>query len=159
MSKVKIVGTGIGFCLIVIAGWEALRTEAYRDIGGVPTICYGETHGVQIGDVATPDQCRSMLSKRVQEYWDAVDRIVTAPMRPREHVAFTDLAYRIGVSAFAGSTLVRYANSGNMPAACLQIRKWVYDRQSRYHPDPVPGLVKRAEFDFQVCIGATVTEE
>ena len=155
-NKLKIVGSGIGLAVILIAGWEGVRYEAYRDIGGVPTICHGHTEGVRIGDTASPAECRAMLKPEVQKHWDAVDRYISTPLEPWEQIAFTDLSYNIGIKAFAGSTLVKLANQGNMPAACLQLLKWVYDTQSWYHPDPVPGLVKRRNFMFGICIGEGV---
>lgn len=36
---------------------EGVVYHAYRDIGGVWTICSGTTRGVHKGDTATPDQC------------------------------------------------------------------------------------------------------
>ena len=36
--------------------FEGLRKEAYLDAAGVPTIGYGHTHGVRMGDV-------------ISEYW------------------------------------------------------------------------------------------
>jgi lysozyme len=159
VNKVKIVGTGILAAIAMIGTWEGLRTEAYLDIGGVPTICYGHTEGVKMGDVSSREECRAQLRSDVQPHWDAVDRYITVPMKPWEQIAFTDLSFNIGTRAFAGSTLVKVANQGNMPAACLQLRRWVYDTASKYHPDPVPGLVKRRNFFFGICIGDGVEWE
>lgn len=155
-SKLKIVGSGIALAVILIAGYEGFRDKAYLDIGKVPTICYGHTEGVKIGDIATPQECRALLREDVQLHWDAVDRYITVPMKPWQHIAFTDLSFNIGTRAFAGSTLVKLANQGNMPAACLQLPKWVYDRQSRHHPNPVPALIERRAFFFHLCLGEGV---
>ena len=43
-------------CLDKIKEFEGLRKEAYLDAAGVPTIGYGHTHGVRMGDV-------------ISEYW------------------------------------------------------------------------------------------
>lgn len=153
MTKVKagavaIVGSGVLYCIMFVAGWEGKETTAYLDIGGVPTICYGHTEGVQIGDTATEAECKEQLTEEIQEYWNAVDVIVVKPMEPWQHIAFTSLSYNIGLQAFKNSTLVRYANSGNMPAACLEILRWNKDNGK-----VVQGLVNRREAEFKICIG------
>nr|WP_241482183.1 hypothetical protein [Leisingera sp. ANG-Vp] len=47
-----IAGSSIALASAVsfIGQWEGLRTEAYRDVVGVWTVCYGETKGVKPGD-------------------------------------------------------------------------------------------------------------
>src|SRR5690242_9902992 len=125
MSKIKLVGAGaaagFGFLVMLLYQLEGSETVAYQDIVGVWTICSGHTQGVKKGDTKTKEECRKLLSEEALVYWDGVDRMVTAPTRPREQVAFTSLAYNIGLNAFKGSTLLKRANEGNMPAACLEI--------------------------------------
>ena len=151
MNKAKIVGTGFAFLVLILGGFEGYRTVAYRDIVGIWTICAGHTEGVRPGDIRTMPECRALLNAEAQEYWDEVDRLVIPPMKPREQIAFTSLAYNIGIDAFARSTLLRYANAGNMPAACLQILRW-----NMAGGKVVPGLVKRRKAEHDICIGATV---
>lgn len=45
-----------------IAGWDGKRNQAYRDIAGVVTICYGSTRGVQIGQHMTGAECLASRS-------------------------------------------------------------------------------------------------
>jgi len=151
MSKAKIVGTGFAFLVLILGGFEGYRTVAYRDIAGVLTICAGHTRGVQPGDTATMQECRALLNEEAQEYWDEVDRLVIPPMKPREQIAFTSLAYNIGLDAFARSTLLVRANAGQMLAACNEILRWVHAGGKI-----VPGLVKRRKAEHDICIGATV---
>lgn len=54
----------------LIAKWEGLRTEAYRDIVGVWTVCYGETKGVRPGDLYSKAECDAMLAREVLAYRD-----------------------------------------------------------------------------------------
>lgn len=58
---------GLGAILVLAAGvaaqHEGLRLHAYRDVGGVPTICYGDTHGVAMGQVATVAECKQRLAQ------------------------------------------------------------------------------------------------
>lgn len=62
MSRLKKAGIGLtvagSLAIGVIGGYEGLRTRAYPDMVGVPTVCFGETRGVKLGDVYTVEQCK-----------------------------------------------------------------------------------------------------
>lgn len=150
MNKLKIIGAGFGFCLMVVAGFEGKSLIAYRDIVGVPTICYGHTEGVRMGQTATDAECKAQLEAELKVYWDRVDDYVSVPMKPWEHVAFTSFAYNEGLQAFATSTMLKLANQGNMPAACLEMFKW-HRAGSNQHV-----LDKRRNAEFKICIGEGV---
>ena len=51
----------------LVGAWEGLRTVAYRDIVGVPTVCFGETRGVEMGDEYTVEECQVMLGEGLIE--------------------------------------------------------------------------------------------
>lgn len=132
-----------------IGGWEGLRTVAYRDIVGVPTICFGETRGVKMGDSRTVEECRVMLGQGITEFAAAVDRCLTRPERipDRTYAAFVSLAYNIGQGAFCGSTLARFANAGDLRGACDQILRW-----NRAGGKVVQGLVNRRKAEHEMCL-------
>ncbi|SFM41507.1 glycoside hydrolase family protein [Methylobacterium pseudosasicola] len=44
-------------CCTRITGFEGMRTKAYRDGGGVPTVCVGETKGARMGMKFTIAEC------------------------------------------------------------------------------------------------------
>ena len=44
----------------VVGGFEGLRQSAYLDPVSIPTICYGETRGVKLGDTRTKAECDAM---------------------------------------------------------------------------------------------------
>jgi lysozyme len=152
MSKVKIVGSGLAYTVMIIAGWEGLRTVAYVDPVGVPTICYGHTEGVEIGDTATAEECRAQLKDEVQVYWQAVDRLVTVDMRPREHAAFTSFSYNLGIGTFERSAIDDLMNAGDNEAACLEMMKYMKgDRPKRF----IEGLFNRRMAEVKLCLGVT----
>jgi lysozyme len=153
MNKAKIVGNGFLYALMFIAGWEGKSLSAYRDIIGVPTICYGHTEGVQMGDTATDAECRNQLKAEAQVYWDRVDDLVKPAMTPWQHAALTSFSYNVGLGAFQGSTLLALANKAQWESACLELLKWIKaGRPKRV----VQGLVNRRQAEFQLCIGASV---
>lgn len=134
----------------LVGGFEGLRTYAYRDPVGIPTICFGETRGVKIGDKATAEQCRAMLGLRLVEFASGVDKCLTKQNAVTDgaYMAFVSLAYNIGVGAFCKSPVVTLANAGRLTAACNAMTAFVYARGIK-----LPGLVARREAERKVCLG------
>ena len=52
----------------LVKKWEGCKLHAYLDGGGVPTIGYGHTDGVKLGDVCTQEQAEKWLK---EDYWMA----------------------------------------------------------------------------------------
>lgn len=138
----------------LVAGAEGLRTAAYEDPVGVPTICFGETRGVKMGDSATVEQCRAMLAGRLVEFSTGVDRCMTRRVPDESYAAFLSFAYNVGTGSFCGSTLVRKANAGDLVGACNELPRW--DRAKGIR---LPGLTKRRQDERALCLkGATASE-
>lgn len=133
--------------IALVAGAEGLRTVAYRDPVGIPTICFGETRGVKIGDTATAADCRRMLADRLREFSREVDACLKARVPDETYVAFLSFAYNVGSAAFCRSTLARKANAGDLVGACDELPRWVYARGIR-----LPGLVKRRQEERALCL-------
>lgn len=133
--------------VLLVGGFEGLRTVAYRDPVGIPTICFGETRGVKMGDKATAEQCRVMLGDRLIEFSSGVDRCLTGYVPDKVYMAFVSFAYNVGTGAFCGSTLVRKANAGDLVGACNELPKWV-----RAKGIVLPGLVNRRAAEQKLCL-------
>ena len=67
MKSVSITG------LVLIKNFEGLRLSAYKCPAGVPTIGYGHTKNVKMGDVITPDIADFYLYEDVQSSVKAVN--------------------------------------------------------------------------------------
>ncbi len=62
-------GSAIAAAVIAcVSTFEGLRTVAYRDPIGIPTVCFGETRGVKMGDSYTVAQCKDMLGDGLKEF-------------------------------------------------------------------------------------------
>ena len=147
MVEPKKAATWLAICVGCVASFEGLRTVAYMDPVGIPTVCFGETDGVRLGDKYTVEECRAMLGGRVAEFGAAVDRCVKVELPPARKAALVSFAYNVGVSAFCGSTLVRKLNSGDVYGACNELPRWDKAGGIRW-----PGLVKRREQERQLCL-------
>lgn len=138
--------------LIGIAVHEGYRGEAYVPVpGDVPTIGFGDTHGVSLGD--TTDPVRALI--RLGEHVDRIQREMRAclgdvPLHQHEWDAYVSLAYNIGTGAWCGSTLVKKLKQDppDYDGACAEIRRWVYA-----HGRVLPGLVQRREVEYRMCMG------
>lgn len=107
-----------------IARSEALRLRAYLDIAGVPTIGWGETAGVQLGDSCTKEQADRWLCDDLTRRARAVRKLCTEPPSDNELAALVSLAYNIGLAAFGRSTVLRQHNAGNRDAAARAFGLW-----------------------------------
>lgn len=151
--------TAAGLSAVAIAAaafigpWEGLRTTAYPDrlARNIPTVCYGETRGVELGDIYTAAECDAMLAKAVQDFHDGLAKCIPSlPALPvGVQVAFTSWSYNVGLGAACGSTLARKANAGDLVGACNQLSRW-----NRAGGRAVKGLSNRRGAERTRCLGA-----
>lgn len=148
-SRVK---KGGAFALLVVglvAGFEGLRTTAYRDPVGIPTVCFGETRGVHMGDSYTVAQCRAMLGQGLAEFEAGMTKCLTDPeaIPDPSYAAFLSFAWNVGIGNFCNSTLHRRLNAGDLRGACNELLKW-----TRAGGRVLPGLVKRRQQERDLCL-------
>ena len=137
----------LALAIAVVGTYEGLSLAAYPDIVGIPTICYGETKGVKLGQKATKEECDAKLAARLVEFNDGVNSCITRPLRDNERVAFVSLAYNVGTGAFCKSSVVRRFNAGDKAGACNAILMW-----NRAGGKVVQGLVNRREKERAMCL-------
>ncbi|MFC4215970.1 lysozyme [Pseudophaeobacter arcticus] len=136
------MSSAIGF----IGQWEGLRTEAYRDVVGIWTVCYGETKGVQPGDRYSKADCDAMLAREILAYEAQLDRCLTQPVPVGMKIALVSWTYNVGAGAACRSTLVRKANAGDLTGACNELPRW-----SRAGGRIIPGLSNRRGAERAMC--------
>lgn len=135
--------------LVSIANLEGFRSEAYIPVAGdVPTIAFGHTEGVKMGDTVTMAEGLNLLHEDVRTAEDAVRRCVKVPLYPYEFDSYTSLAYNIGRANFCNSTLVQKLNSGDYRGACEEIKRWHFAGGKS-----LKGLVDRRAAEYARCIG------
>jgi len=115
----------VTLCVACVAGFEGLRTSTYFDVGGVPTVCYGETLGVRTGSKYTPEQCKQMLGDRIEkDFGPGVDKCIHHTLPPNRKATYVSFAYNVGTSAFCSSSIARLENAGDPAGACDALMKW-----------------------------------
>lgn len=92
--------------------------------GDVPTLGFGTTGGVRMGDTTTPVKAAVRALQDSQQFEGAMKRCVRVPLHQAEYDLYTHHAYNIGPTAFCASTLVRKLNQEDYQGACAQILEW-----------------------------------
>lgn len=135
--------------LVGIVTYEGYTDEAVIPVpGDVPTIGFGTTGGVKIGDTTTPPKALARVLLDVGTYEGALKQCVKVPLAQNEYDAFIILSYNIGPSAFCNSTLVKKLNAGDYEGACEEILKW-----DKFKGKPLRGLTVRRKGEYERCIG------
>lgn len=132
--------------LVAYEGWSPVAYEPVP--GDVPTIGFGTTEGVKMGDTITPQKAVQRALQDVAKFEGAVKQCVTVPLHQYEYDAYISLSYNIGPTAFCGSTLVRKLNAGDYATACREILKW-----DKFKGQPLRGLTLRRQSEYKRCIG------
>jgi lysozyme len=146
----NVAGTAVFLaCAGLCASFEGLDTHAYHDTlaHGLPTVCYGETEGVKMSDVYTPQECKVMLSNKLPRYWEEINRCIHVPLSDNEKTAYTDFSYNVGSQAFCSSSLKKKLNAGDHKGACDGLMAWDHasGRQVR-------GLTRRRAAERALCL-------
>jgi len=125
--------------------------------GDVPTIGFGTTGGVKIGDTTTPPKALARALADGQKYEGALKTCVHVPLHQHEYDAYASLAYNIGPAAFCKSVLANKLNAGDYAGACGEIKRWVYykgkDCAAPENARLCGGLAKRREQEYRQCAG------
>lgn len=136
-----------------VGGWEGLRLSAYTDPVGVPTVCYGETRGVSLGDRHTKAECDAMLVDRLAEFEAAVSGCVNTwgDLPQKTRIALVSWAYNVGSGAACGSTAVKRFNAGDYRGGCQAVTWWnkgtIGGRKV-----VIKGLVNRRAAEYDLCM-------
>lgn len=107
---------------------------AYLDPAGVPTIGYGHTEGVQLGDRITADEADTLLYRDVAYFTKGVNRLVHVPLEQHQFDALVSFAFNVGLDedednkaeGFGDSTLLRLVNGAQFGLASAQFSLWCW---------------------------------
>lgn len=148
-SKLAAAGASTLVVVVALGGhFEGRKLQAYRDVGGTPTICDGETHDVKMGQTATPQECDAMIRARMAVVRARVDACIDRPMTVGQESAFTDLAYNVGWPTFCRSSVARKFNAGDTAGACNALL--LYNKAAG---KVLKGLQLRREAERALCMG------
>lgn len=136
--------------LIGIAVHEGYKDTAYIPVkGDVPTIGFGDTHGVKPGDKTDPIRALIKLGQHTENFQRQLRECIgDVPMHQHEWDAIVSWAYNVGPQAACKSTLVRKLKAGDYAGACAELLRW-----DKFQGKPLPGLTKRRQDEHRQCMG------
>ena len=128
--------------ILKLREFEGLRLEAYKDAAGVPTIGYGHTKGVRMGDKITRWWAIETLKKDIEEVAQQVDELEVAHTEGQMD-ALVSFAFNLGIDRLQRSTLLKLIRQGASKAVIKrEFKKWVYAGGER-----MKGLERRREWE------------
>jgi lysozyme len=95
---------------------EGKRNEAYLDSAGVPTIGYGSTYGVKMGDKISDAQANQKLMRDMAMVDQDYNKLVDVDLNPNQQTAVKSLLFNIGGPQFANSKARAALNAGDFDA-------------------------------------------
>lgn len=159
-----------GAALVGLLTSEGFRDKAYIPVAGdVPTIGFGTTEGVKMGDSIDPVRAVNRAHRDVVEFEGAVKQCVKVPLYQYEYDAYVKLTYNIGTANFCASSIPAKLNAFQYEAACETILDFVCGPAtqatrakpgekcySRTKPMRVlRGLQNRRQEEYKLCRGLT----
>ena len=122
--------------------FEGLRKEAYYDAAGVPTIGYGHTKGVRMGDVISEYWAEMFLKADLYDVERQVDSLGLDLNQP-QFDALVSFAFNLGFYKLKTSTLLKtIKEGGSMRAIKKEFKRWVYAGGKKLR-----GLERRREWE------------
>ena len=122
----------------LIKKFEGCKLEAYLCSAGVPTIAFGRTKNVKIGDTCTQEQADAWLEEELEEYTGYVNDAVKQTLQQNQIDAMVAWTYNLGPTNLGSSTMLKVLNKGKMQEVPQEMRKWV-----KANGKTLPGLERR----------------
>jgi lysozyme len=111
-------------CLNMVAEFEGLRLEAYKDIRGILTIGYGHIQGVYEGQVITKAQALLFLNADLIWADTFISNNIKEPLNQNQFDALVSFVYNIGVGNFKKSSCFTALNENKFSDAANDILLW-----------------------------------
>lgn len=159
-----IVGAGGGAALMAlvmgiatpqIENLEGTKNQAYRDIGGVLTVCSGHTGpDVVVGQVRSPKECTTLTQKDAEKAAAGVLKYSPQLLyHPMQLAAAISYSYNTGIGRYRDN-LAPVFNTGDLLAGCTKLKTATIT----VNGVPTQSLVNRRNQEYTVCI-STLTPE
>ena len=132
----------------MVASNEGYVDHTYKDVVGVPTIGFGETKNVKMGEKTDVVRSLRVLEDSMNDHAKGMVSCIKVPISQGEFDAYLDFTYNVGVGNFCSSTLNQKLNAGQYDAACQELLRW-----NRAGGRVIPALTKRRQEEYQICSG------
>lgn len=139
--------------LDLIKSFEGLELKAYMPTPiDVPTIGYGHTKTVKMGQTITEAQAEALLKQDLGWVEAVVNKRVTVPLTQNQYDALCSFVYNLGGTNFKRSTLLKKLNNKAYSDAADELLRW--DKQGS---KVLRGLTRRREAERALFLSKTTT--
>ncbi len=132
----------------LIKQYEGLRLQAYRCPAGIPTIGWGHTEGVKMGQCITEEEAEDLLTDDLMP----VEKLLNSMhinFRQEQFDALASWIFNLGGGNFVSSTLCKRLQAGAEDEQVTdQLVKWVHSNGR-----PLTGLMKRRVEEANMFLG------
>lgn len=132
--------------LNLIRKFESCRLKAYLCPSGIPTIGWGHTAGVKLGDTCTEEQAKAWLKEDIVNAENLVKKRVKVPVSQNHFDALVSFVFNIRQEKWneQDCTLLRLLNKGDYEGAAGQFKRWVNGLNPKTGKmEPLSGLIRR----------------
>lgn len=110
----------------IVRKFEGCKLTAYLCPAGIPTIGYGHTHNVKLGDTCTQQQADEWLEDDFFYATSDVKSVVKVPLTDNQLDALASFVFNLGVRKLIQSTLLKKLNAKDYTGAANEFDKWVF---------------------------------
>ena len=110
----------------IVRKFEGCELKAYLCPAGIPTIGYGHTHNVKLGDTCTQQQADEWLEDDFFYATSDVKAVVKVPLTDNQLDALASFVFNLGVRKLIRSTLLKKLNAKDYTGAANEFDKWVF---------------------------------
>jgi len=137
----------------LIRPWETFKSYPYLCPAKVPTIGFGSTYYKDGTKVKLSDKpisleaAESLMDFVATEMGNQIYELVEVILTQNQFDALVSFVYNVGISAFAGSRLLKKINAGLMDEAALEFPKW-----NKSKGKILGGLIKRRAQEMELFL-------
>lgn len=132
----------------IIKRFEGFRRKAYLDSVGVPTIGYGFTKDVSLGQTITKEDAVERLEDEIVHHTQDIKQHVKVPLHQYEYDALASFIFNVGKGAFNRSTLLKKLNVEDYKGAADEILRW-----DKAGGKSLKGLTRRRKEEREMFLG------
>lgn len=144
----------------LLAQWEGIRNNVYKDVAGLETIGVGHLltkEELRTGQIVIKGQSfdyrkgldngevMDLLSQDLVRFEEAIQDEVHVRLSQNQFDALVSFVFNVGIGAFKESTLLKILNRGSYDAIPDQLRRWV-----KAGGKTVQGMVNRRENEIKL---------
>lgn len=154
---IKLPNNTIPQCGIeLINSFEKCEFAAYQDQGGIPTLGWGHTKGVKMGDTCSQAQADAWRIEDCTWAWDVIQRDVKVPLTSNQGGCLLSFCYNLGQTRFESEAkgLLAILNSGNYQGVTNKIKQFIWFRTPSGALKVSQGLVARRKAEAALWVGS-----